>query len=222
MKVNFSACWEIFCSTLKSTFYGAMMLACIGGSFMVGLNLGVLGLAGAMGISALAVVGFGSLIGENFKNIASNSRDFVYDLTGYSPQVKARPANQSVRTSSKQAASYTFVANPQAVYDAHVKKQGNAPCPQHGSTKGKDGRKAGLIQKTSGLINRFKTLCEPKGYENCTCAPRPNQKDTKYDIHQPQANYAKKPEAMQKIDNSSRKAKVSRTTLVNSVSGKNR
>ena len=221
MKVNFSAFWEIVCSTLKSTFYGAMMLACIGGSFMLGLNLGFIGLAGAMGISALAVVGFGSLIGENFKNISSNSKDFVYDLTGYSPHINARPANQSARTSSKQATTYTFVANPQAVYDAHIKKQKNAPCPQHGAKNGKGGTK-NLIQKTSGLINRFKTLCEPKGYQNCTCEPRPNQKDTKYDIHQPQANYAKKPEAMKKNDNTSRKAKVSRTTLVNSVSGKNR
>ncbi len=221
MKVNFSAGWEIFCSTLKSTFYGAMMLACIGGSFMVGLNLGVLGLAGAMAISALAAVGFGSLIGENFRNISSNTRDFVYDLTGYSPHVNAHARNQAVRTNSAQIPTYTFVANPQAAYNTYVKKQGNAPCPQHGTTKGQDGQ-ASLLQKTSGLINRFKTLCEPKGYKNCTCEPRPNQKDTEYDIHQPHSNYAKNPETIKKSDNSSRKAKVSRTTLVNSVSGKNR
>ena len=102
-----------------------------------------------------------------------------------------------------------------------MKKQKNAPCPQHGTTKGKDGQ-ASLLQKTSGLINRFKTLCEPKGYKNCTCEPRPNQKDTEYDIHQPHSNYAKNPETIKKSDNSSRKATVSRTTLVNSVSGKNR
>ena len=221
MKVNFSAGWEIFCSTLKSTFYGAMMLVCIGGSFMVGLNLGVFGLAGAMAISALAAVGFGSLIGENFRNISSNTRDFVYDLTGYSPHVNAHARNQAVRTNSAQIPTYTFVANPQAAYNAYMKKQGNAPCPQHGTTKGKDGQ-ASLLQKTSGLINRFKTLCEPKGYKNCTCEPRPNQKDTEYDIHQPHSNYAKNPETIKKSDNSSRKAKVSRTTLVNSVSGKNR
>ncbi len=221
MKVNFSAGWEIFCSTLKSTFYGAMMLACIGGSFMVGLNLGVLGLAGAMAISALAAVGFGSLIGENFRNISSNTRDFVYDLTGYSPHVNAHARSQAVRTNSAQIPTYTFVANPQAAYNTYMKKQKNAPCPQHGTTKVKDGQ-ASLLQKTSGLINRFKTLCEPKGYKNCTCEPRPNQKDTEYDIHQPHSNYAKNPETIKKSDNSSRKATVSRTTLVNSVSGKNR
>ncbi len=221
MKVNFSAGWEIFCSTLKSIFYGAMMLVCIGGSFMIGLNLGVLGLAGAMAISALAAVGFGSLIGENFRNISSNTRDFVYDLTGYSPHVNAHARSQAVRTNSAQIPTYTFVANPQAAYNTYMKKQKNAPCPQHGTTKGKDGQ-ASLLQKTSGLINRFKTLCEPKGYKNCTCEPRPNQKDTEYDIHQPHSNYAKNPETIKKSDNSSRKAKVSRTTLVNSVSGKNR
>lgn len=221
MKVNFSAGWEIACSIVKATFYSAMMLVCVGGSFMIGLNLGLIGLTGAMAISALAAVGFGSLIGENFKNISSNTRDFVYDLTGYSPHVNAHARSQAVRTNSAQIPTYTFVANPQAAYNTYMKKQKNAPCPQHGTTKGKDVQ-ASLLQKTSGLINRFKTLCEPKGYKNCTCEPRPNQKDTEYDIHQPHSNYAKNPETIKKSDNSSRKATVSRTTLVNSVSGKNR